>query len=240
MVVAAWWFRKVSSSCICSSRELFRASPAGSALRLSMTMNRRPSRFDRATTRDANSPGRELGRVDLDGCARGRFDIRLDVHAELRLRRGSVPAVPRRREEGGASPRRGARLQRTAVVVLPTPAGRSASVLVPRDPPPSSVSSSADPVTTARSRRRCGGRGDQAREHIEPARVEIGKSCSRRWNFIPAHLDDAQTPPLGAVLARCCSRLDHAVRDAVQLEVAGLGGPVVEQEHGAARARRTA
>ena len=48
-----------------------------------------------------------------------------------------------------------------------------------------------------------------------------------------AHLDDAEPAPLGAVLRRELLERDDAVRQALQLEVARLRRPIVEQQHGA-------
>ena len=58
--------------------------------------------------------------------------------------------------------------------------------------------------------------------------------------LLAAHLDDAQASALGAELLDRLLEADDAVRDAVQLQVPRLRGLVVEQQHGAARVRRTA
>ena len=49
---------------------------------------------------------------------------------------------------------------------------------------------------------------------------------------LAAAFDDPQPPPLGAVNRRELIEMDHAVRDAVHGAVVGLGGQVVEHEHG--------
>ena len=51
-----------------------------------------------------------------------------------------------------------------------------------------------------------------------------------------AQLRDAQPPAVAAVHRRQLLERDHAVREALQLQVARLGRAVVEQQHGAAAA----
>ena len=108
------------------------------------------------------------------------------------------------------------------------------SVLVPRTrPPPSILSSAGLPVLTSSSDdRRAMPRGHQARKHRHPAGIEH-EVVFAALELLSAHLDDAQPPALGAVLLDRLLQADHAVADAVQLQVARLRSLVVEQEHGA-------
>ncbi len=46
-----------------------------------------------------------------------------------------------------------------------------------------------------------------------------------------AHLRDAYAPPVAAVIVHDVVERDHAVRDAMQLNVGRIGCVVVEQQH---------
>ena len=78
--------------------------------------------------------------------------------------------------------------------------------------------------------------GDQPREDHEAALADhvvvIAAAKSRA-----AKLDDAQPPPLGAVLGTEMLEQDHAVRDALHVQIVIGGRHVVEQHHGALPAR---
>ena len=72
--------------------------------------------------------------------------------------------------------------------------------------------------------------GHQARENLEPAGAdhEVVEAAAERP---AAHLEHAQAAALGAVFLRHVLERDHAVRQAVQLQVVVGGGAVVEQQH---------
>ena len=110
-------------------------------------------------------------------------------------------------------------------------------VLVPRStPPPSSVSSAATPLAIsersnvgrrARPRPAAGTRDAAATDReVVVAAAEVAA----------AQLDDLQLPARLAVRRRLLLERDHAVGDALQLQVRALGGAVVEQEHRAVAA----
>src|SRR5262249_28424617 len=73
---------------------------------------------------------------------------------------------------------------------------------------------------------------DQSRKDIQAAATngEIVEAAAKSY---AAHLADAQSPALGAVLVGQLLERDHAVRDALQMIVLGAAGPVVQQEYGA-------
>ncbi len=81
----------------------------------------------------------------------------------------------------------------------------------------------------------CG--GDKARIDRQPARADR-KIVVAAAVADAAHLHDAQPAAFRAKARSGLFERDHAVRDAVQLQVAGLGGPVVEHQHRAGPARK--
>ena len=77
---------------------------------------------------------------------------------------------------------------------------------------------------------------DQPREHRQAAGVEREVVLAAA-KLDAAHLHDAQAPPLRAVLVDGLLQADHAVRDAVQLQVGVAAAAVVQQQHGAVARR---
>jgi len=75
-------------------------------------------------------------------------------------------------------------------------------------------------------------RGDEAGEDGDAPGVE-DVVVQASLELLAAHLDDAQAPALGAVLLDRLLEADDPVRDAMQLQVAGIGGLVVKKKHGA-------
>ena len=76
----------------------------------------------------------------------------------------------------------------------------------------------------------------QPRKHVQAPGIEVeivGAAAKRN----AAHLGDAQVTPLGTVLAHPLIQADHAVRNAVQLQVVLVGASIVQHQHRAAPGR---
>ena len=79
--------------------------------------------------------------------------------------------------------------------------------------------------------------GDEPREHAQAPsayRVIVIPAAE----FYAAHLGDAQTPSLRAVIERQLFQADNAMDDAVQLQIRSVGGHIVERQHGSAPLRQ--
>ena len=121
-----------------------------------------------------------------------------------------------------------------ASVDLPVPAGPRISVLVPRArPPPSRSSSEPRPLLT--SLPGVGGLvlgGDEPGEHVQPAPADDVIVIAGPEVAAP-QLDHLQPPPHGSIVRRMVLQADHPVGQAVQADVPGLAGLVVEEQDGA-------
>jgi hypothetical protein len=130
-----------------------------------------------------------------------------------------------------------------ARVDLPVPAAPMMSVLVPASRPPPRRSSIpqeiVDPVDGARELVLVGevavlGR-HQARIDLQPAGGDDVVVVAAA-ELAPAVLQHPHAAAIGAVLGQQLLEDDHAVRDALHLQVAPGAGEVVQQQHGAAAA----
>ena len=74
--------------------------------------------------------------------------------------------------------------------------------------------------------------GDQPRKHREAAAFE-DEIVIAAAKLDAAHLDHAQPPSFRAEFLGGLLKRDHAVGDAVQLQVVRVGCPVVQHQHGA-------
>ena len=74
---------------------------------------------------------------------------------------------------------------------------------------------------------------DQPRENLHAAGLD-DQVVIAAAEVLAAIFDDPQPPPLGAIFGRQFLQPEHAVRDAVHGLVVGVGGEIVEHQHGGA------